>query len=129
MAHQGGLKPLRCRCPKTPLTTTSNRRRQSVLLDANGQPTDWEVVRTAGKCRQKTYYWNSQTGAVSWEVPRGCNISGRARSSPSVELTPQGMEDTNDIRLATSTSKAVPVQARCGSTGGRSSWRAPWRRL
>ena len=31
----------------------------------------------------------------------GCRGRRRDRSSPSIELTPQGMEDTNDIRLAT----------------------------
>ena len=151
VAHRrGGLRRCYCRCPKAPLTTTRATDGAKVLLDANGQPTDWEVVKTAGKCRQKTYYWNSQTGAVSWEVPaeapttnrllflvvggtatvaaeksrlllvksyevcytygplfvaycrgglRRCCARKRDRSS--VELTPQGMEDTNDIRLAT----------------------------
>ena len=87
------------------MTTTRATDGAKVLLDANGQPTDWEVVKTAGKCRRKTYYWNGQTGAVSWEVPAEAapttNRRARKRDRASVELTPQGMQDTNDIRLAT----------------------------
>ena len=110
MAHRrGGLRRCYCRCPKAPLTTTRATDGAKVLLDANGQPTDWEVVKTAGKCRRKTYYWNSQTGAVSWEVPAeavpppttNTRRGGRKRDRSSMELTPQGMQDTNDIRLAT----------------------------
>ena len=98
----------------------------NILLDANGQPTDWEVVKTPDGLQ--TYYWNRQTGGVTWEMPLAAGGSqpttqppGAGGSQPTIqpvqpparrrggrqdpklpaELTPEGVVRPEEHGLAT----------------------------
>ena len=92
--RRGGLRRCGCPGPKAPpLTTTRATDGAKVLLDANGQPTDWEVVKTPDGLQ--TYYWNRQTGGVTWEMPLAAGGSqpttqppGAGGSQPTIQPPP-----------------------------------------